>query len=75
MATIEELSAELAQVQSAISAAYSGTEYEIESGGSRRKLKRQPLPVLLARRSELELSIARLEGSGGRGVRHAVPER
>lgn len=65
MATIEELQAELLQVTAAINAAYSGQEYEIESGGTRRKLKRQPLPVLTKRKAELETSISRLNGTGG----------
>lgn len=71
MATIEELQAELAQVSAAINAAYSGQEYEIESGGSRRRLKRQPLAVLTKRKSELEASIARLNGTGG--VSYGMP--
>jgi hypothetical protein len=75
MATIAELQAELAEVKTAISAAYGNAEYDIESGNSRRRMKRQSLTVLLSRRSQLELSISRLEGAGGRGVMHAVPER
>lgn len=71
MATIEELQAELAQVSAAISAAYSGQSYEIDSGQSRRKLVRQSLDVLLKRKSQLEASIERSGGSTG--IRHGVP--
>ena len=74
---LETLQAELETVQRAVNAAYSGEEYEISSGGSRRRLKRQSLSVLLARKSELELSISRLsppaDGSG-KGIRHGVVE-
>jgi hypothetical protein len=76
MATLQSLQDELAQVSAAISAAYTGQEYEIEGAGSRRRLKRADLKTLLARKSELELAISRLDGSaaaGGRGVRNGVP--
>ena len=74
MATeLERLETELEQVRAAISAAISGQEYEIETGGTRRRLKRQSLKDLQARESMLLTSIARLDGSGSRGVRHGVP--
>lgn len=73
MTETEKLTAELAQVESAISAAYTGSEYEISAGKSGRRLKRQSLDVLLRRKSEIELSLARLGGIGARGVRHGVP--
>jgi len=73
MTQIEKLQAELAQVEAAISAAYSGAEYSIDSGNSRRSLKRQSLDVLLRRKGEIELTISRLDGTGARGVRHGVP--
>lgn len=64
---LASLQTELAAVTKAVNAAYSGAEYEIVSGGTRRRLKRQDLPILLARKNELELSISRLEGSASRG--------
>jgi hypothetical protein len=64
---LASLQTELAAVTKAVNAAYSGAEYEIVSGGTKRRLKRQELPVLLARKNELELAISRLEGSGARG--------
>jgi hypothetical protein len=64
---LEELQAELATVTKAVNAAYSGAEFEISSGSTRRRLRRQELPVLLKRKSELELAISRLGGSGSRG--------
>lgn len=74
MATIQEkleaLETELALVKAAILAAYTGQEYEIESGNSRRKLKRQSLEDLAKRQADLELAIARLDGS--RGVSHGL---
>lgn len=64
---LESLQAELVTVNKAVTAAYSGAEYEIASGTSRRKLKRQDLSVLLARKRQLETAIARLDGSATRG--------
>lgn len=69
MPTLEDLLAELAKVNAAYDAALGGAEYEIESGDSRRKLKRQSLDALLRRKAELERSIARLSGNG---VSHGV---
>ena len=74
MTELERLQAELVQVRSAITAAYSGSEYEIESGQSRRRLKRQSLDALLKRESQLLISIGRIDGTGSRGIRHGVPE-
>lgn len=70
MPTLDELKTELTQVNAAYQAALNGEEYEILSGGTRRRLKRQSLDSLLKRKAELELSIARMEGS--RGVSHGV---
>lgn len=74
--TVETLGAELAIVNEAILAAYTGKEFEIQSGGSaggsRRKLVRQDLPTLLARRGELEAQIAHLSGLGRSRVNHGV---
>lgn len=67
MATLAELQTELVAVNKAVTAAYGGAEYEIQSGGTRRRLKRQDLTMLLARKRELELSIERLGGGGNRG--------
>jgi len=64
---LESLQAELATVNKAVTAAYGGAEYEIASGTSRRKLKRQDLSILLARKRELELAIGRMDGTGSRG--------
>lgn len=61
---LESLQAELVTVNKAVTAAYGGAEYEIASGSSKRRLKRQDLSVLLARKRQLETAIARLEGSG-----------
>lgn len=69
MANLEDLRAELVKVTEAYNAALSGAEYEIESGGTRRRLKRQSLTALAARKAELEQSIARLSGGG---VNHGV---
>lgn len=69
---LESLQTELETVTRAVNAAYSGSEYEITSGGTRRRLKRQDLPVLLARKAELELSIARLDANGSRGASFGV---
>jgi hypothetical protein len=69
MPTLEELQAELTKVNAAYEAALGGSEYEIESGDSRRKLKRQSLTALVNRKAELERSIARLSGNG---VSHGV---
>ena len=69
---LETLQAELETVTRAVNKAYSGAEYEISSGGTRRRLRRQELTVLLNRKTELELSISRLTGSGSRGVSHGV---
>lgn len=71
MPTLDELQAELTQVNAAYSAALTGQEYEIESGPSRRKLKRQSIDALLKRKAELELAIGRLSGCG-RGITHGV---
>lgn len=76
MATIQEiklakLALELVQVEGAISASYSGAAYEIESGGSRRKLQRQNLSALLARKAEIEREIAVYSGMSNR-VTHGV---
>lgn len=65
---LASLQTELAAVTKAVNAAYSGAEYEIVSGGTRRRLKRQELSVLLARKNELELAISRLDGTGSRGA-------
>lgn len=70
--TLEDLQIELTQVKAAISAAYSGAEYEIESGGSRRKLKRQSLELLLERKSELEMLISVAQGNGRNNVSHGL---
>lgn len=75
MASLPKLEAELAQVEAAIAAAYSGAEYDIQTGTTRRRLKRQSLDILLRRKGELELAIERLSGNGARGVRHGMPER
>lgn len=69
MPTLEDLQSELDKVNAAYEAALSGAEYEIESGDSRRKLKRQSLDSLLRRKAELERSIDRLSGNG---VSHGV---
>ena len=70
---LETLTAELESVTKAVNAAYSGSEYEIVSGGTRRRLKRQDLSLLLRRKSELELSITRLGGTiSGGGIRHGI---
>lgn len=71
--TTETLQAELDRVTAAINAAYTGAEYEVQDGETRRKLKRQPLPLLLQRKAELELAISRLDGTGSRGVSHGMP--
>lgn len=74
MAQLDQLQAELAQVRSAISAAYTGSEMEIADGQTKRRIKRQDLAVLLRRQSELETSIARLDPTaGGRGPSYAMP--
>lgn len=62
MRTLEELQAELTQVRAAISAAYSGQEYEIQTGGIQRRLKRQSLDALIKREQELERIIERASG-------------
>jgi hypothetical protein len=62
--TLEQLQTELAQVSAAISASYGSAEYEIRDGATTRRLKRQDLNVLLARQSQLKLSIDRLSGTG-----------
>jgi len=64
---LASLQAELETVKKAVTAAYSGAEFEISSGSTRRRLRRQELPVLLARQRELEMSISRLTGEGARG--------
>lgn len=64
MPTIQEMQAELAEVSKAISAVYGSQEYEIQDGATKRRLKRADLSVLLKRKAELELSIARMEGGG-----------
>jgi hypothetical protein len=64
MATLEELQAELSAVNAAVNAAYGSAEYEVQDGATRRKLRRQDLSVLLARKSALEMSISRLDGGG-----------
>lgn len=69
MPTLDDLQAELAKVNAAYEAALGGAEYEIESGDSRRRLKRQSLDSLVRRKKDLELSIARLSGGG---VSHGV---
>lgn len=71
-ATLAELEAELAQVSAAVSAAYTGAEYEIHDGQAKRRLKRQSLDVLLRRKAELELCISRMNGTG-RGISHGLP--
>ena len=73
MTELERLQEELETVRAAISASYSSSEYEIESGQSRRKLKRQSIEALIKRESQLLISIGRLTGEGSRGVRHGVP--
>ncbi len=75
MPTLEELLAELALVKAAVSAAYTGSEYEIADGQSKRRLKRQDLSVLLKRKNELETSIGRLDPAAlaGRGPSYAMP--
>lgn len=69
---IEALQAELVVVRAAVIKAYSGSEYEIASGNSRRRLKRQDIGVLTKRQAELELAIGRLTGCGTRGISHGV---
>ena len=74
MPTLEELLAELAQVKAAVSAAYTGSEYEIADGQSKRRLKRQDLSVLLKRKNELEIAVGRLDPEAvGRGPSYAMP--
>ncbi len=74
MTTLAELQDELAKVKAAISAAYTGAEYDMRDGNTTRRLKRQDLTVLLRRRSELELSISRLDPDGeSRGPTYAMP--
>lgn len=68
--TLESLQAELARVEQALNAAYTGAEYEVQDGEMRRRLKRQSLDVLIRRKSELELAIAR---AGGSSVSHGMP--
>jgi hypothetical protein len=65
MTSLEQLQTELTAVNAAITAAYGGAEYEIRDGSTGRRLKRQDLKTLLARRAELELSIGRMDGSRG----------
>lgn len=65
---LASLQTELATVTKAVNAAYSGAEFEISSGQTRRRLRRQDLSVLLKRKTELELAISRLDGSGSRGT-------
>lgn len=67
MPTLEQLQAELTQVNESVSAAYGSAEYEVQDGATRRKLRRQDLSLLLKRKAELELSISRMDGTG-RGV-------
>lgn len=74
MTELIRLEAELEQVRAAISASYASSEYEIESGQSRRKLKRQSLDALLKREAQLLTSISRLGGDSTRGIRHGVPQ-
>ena len=69
---LETLTAELEAVTKAVNAAYSGAEYEIVSGGTRRRLKRQDLSLLLRRKAELELSITRLGGTTSGGISYGV---
>lgn len=64
MTPLEKLQAELVEVEKAVSAAYSGAEYEIQDGATKRRLKRADLTVLLKRKAELELSVGRLSGGG-----------
>jgi hypothetical protein len=75
MTELQRLETELEQVRASISAAYTSHEYEIESGQSRRRLKRQSLDALLRREAQLVTSIGRLTGDGARGIRHGVPEK
>ena len=73
MSQLEQLQAELAQVRSAISAALTGSEMEIQDGQTKRRIKRQDLQVLLRRQSELELGISRLDPTAGsRGPSYAM---
>lgn len=74
MTELERLQEELETVRTAISAAYGSSEYEIESGQSRRKLKRQSIDALLRRESQLLISIGRLTGEGSRGIRYGMPQ-
>ena len=64
MNTLDQLKAELEQVNAAISAAYTGKRYAITTGGIARELERQPLNVLLDRKRELEAIINRASGGG-----------
>lgn len=73
MSDLATLQARLTKIDAAIDAAITGAEYEIRSGSSSRRLRRQDLKTLQAERASLELSIARLTGEGVRGVRHGVP--
>lgn len=73
MQTLDQLQTELATVRTAIQAAYSGTEYEITTGQTQRRLKRQPLDVLLAREKELIRAITAITGQGSGRVFHGVP--
>lgn len=74
MTLLTDLQDELTQVKAAVTAAYTGAEYEIQDGQTRRRLKRQDLSVLLKRKAELETSIARLDPeAGGGGPTYAMP--
>lgn len=63
MTELERLQAELAQVRTAISAAYGAAEYTIQSGQTARRVRRQELPSLIAREKELERSINRISAT------------
>ena len=74
MYQLTDLQDELAKVQAAVNAAYTGAEYEIQDGQTRRRVKRQDLSVLLKRKTELETSIARLDPeASSRGPSFAMP--
>lgn len=72
--TIADIEAELVKVRKAIEATYGGAEFEIESGGARRRLKRTDLTKLTDREASLvrELSRMSADGAAGGGVRVGV---
>lgn len=70
--TIAEVEAELAQVRKAIAASYGAQEFEIESGGARRRLRRVPLKELTSREADLVRELTRLGGGGGVRIGIAV---